>query len=213
MTALSKGRVRRIPLCGSLHRLVAVTALLVIFAPFALCESTYCAFEIRVTDPSGTALDKVPVYLVKNRDTTLASTTTDQRGVATFCDAPLGLLDIGVGFDSCGSAWVREVQAAWPETRSVFFTYTKTYCDHFAFGNHCLAVFRIRDETGHPVAGAQFKGGGTGTVISDAFGRTFRSTQRRGKLAGTITKPGYGPASVSETCVDDAEVPVVLHKQ
>jgi hypothetical protein len=183
------------------------------FASYALCESTYCAFEIRVADPSGTALDKVPVYLVRGHDTQVASTTTDQRGIATFCDAPLGLLDIGVGLDSCGSVMVREVQAVWPETRRVFVTYVKTYCKHFIFENHCLAVFRVRDETGRPVAGARFKGGGAGTDASDAFGRIFRYTERRGRLAGTITKPGYGPASVSETCVDDAEAPVVLHGQ
>ena len=48
---------------------------------------------------------------------------------------------------------------------------------------------------------------------SDAFGRLFRSVKKWETLEGTVIKEGYEPAHVSEQCLGDVELKLILHKQ
>ena len=112
--------------------LLALTGFVGLFIPFAKCQDSYCAFEVRVTRPSRAPVVNVPVYLVRDR-ATIADTTTDVNGLAKLCDAPLKPVDIAVGFDVCGSVVVRDIEATWPAMRQIFVTYMETPCNHFVF--------------------------------------------------------------------------------
>ena len=201
----------------AIARVPLVIGLLFLFTALATGETSYCSFEVKVSTPAREPVPNVAVSLIRNLQTTLSNTTTDVRGIARFCDAPLGVLDIGVGFDICGLVLVRHVKATWPETLKLFVTYVETPCDHFTFPDQCLVLLRIHDEAGHPVAGARFDSGLSKPDISDAFGRIFRSIKSGEKLEGVLTKDGRKPAHISETCVRqderDAERKVVLLKQ
>src|SRR5438270_1023772 len=188
-----------------LRRAVRILILLPFVLATALCETTYCAFEVRVTTPSGTPFARVPVYLIRAQRTTLFSTSTDEAGIAKLCDAPVGAVDIGVGFDVCGSVLLRAIRATWPDTKTVFVTYSNDPCRHFTFESRCLTVLRIQSEAGRPIAGAHFRteGGDSGLRASDMFGRIFYKTNSGGRVAGLVIKKGYRAARVSKTCIDD----------
>lgn len=191
---------------------IAITRVLTLTAFLALLLT-----PAKVTRPSGTPIAKVPVYLIRNQRTTLSGTTTDANGIARICDAPLKAVDIGVGFDVCGSVLVRNVKATWPEVRQVFVTYVETPCDHFLFGDRCQVLLRVQDEAGRPVVGARFDGrpsAVSGSEVSDEFGRVFRSIKRGEKVEGLVIKEGRAPARISEPCLlrgeHDLELKVFL---
>jgi hypothetical protein len=179
-------------------------------------EPTYCAFEVRVSKPSGAPFAKVPVGLVQS-GTQFATVFTDAKGLARICDAPLHAVDIVVGGDVCGLVLVKNVRPTWFTTRQVFVTYAEEECSHFWFPDHCRALLRIEDERGQPLSGARFDGRPSGPGVSDVFGRLFRSLKRGEKLEGTVTKNGYEQAHVSEECLpegeDTVETRVVLPKR
>ena len=180
-------------------------------------QEAYCAFEVKVTDPSGAAVAQVPVALHRQRGVVLAETTTDANGVARLCDAPLGAVEIVVGFDICGLVLVRDVKAEWPATRRVYVTYEKVPCPHFVYADTCLVLIRVRDERGEPLAAARIDRRaptpGVGSGLSDAFGRLFLSVKRGEKVEGVITKEGYESGRFSEVCTDDIESKVALRKK
>jgi hypothetical protein len=187
-----------------------------LFTCTAAVEPTFCAFEVKVSTPSGAPAANTPVALVRGHRTTLSETATDVNGVARICDTPLEYVDIVVGFDMCGSVEVRNLKAMWPETRLVFITYVKTFCSHFTFSEKVEILLRIQDEHGQPVAGAQFKGktiADSGSDASDALGRLFVFTKRGEKLQGLISKEGRVSASISVPGTDDLELTVALRQR
>ena len=163
--------------------------LLLVCAPTATGGTNYCAFEIRVRKPSGTPFAKVPVAIIY-KGTQIAEARTDASGTARLCDAPLGVVDIAVGFDVCGSQ-LEDV------------------------------LLRVADNQGRPVAGVRFGAAASWTAsesgLSDSFGRLFLSLKGEEKVRGLVTKRGYEPASVSQTChphVDPKmEIKIVLRKR
>jgi len=179
-------------------------------------ETTYCAFEVKVSAPSGVPIDKVPVVMIRGDRTTFFETATTANGVARICDAPLESVDIVVGFDVCGSVLIRDLKPSWPKTQRVFVTYVRTFCDHFGIAPGCQVLLRVQDGEGRPVAGARFDGepsGTPGSHVSDALGRLFRSLKRREKLEGVVVREGSEPARISVQCLDDVELKVILRKQ
>jgi hypothetical protein len=195
--------------------LLAISA---IFMPLAAAEPTYCAFEVKVSGPSGTPLAKVPVLMLRRDTTVFAETTTTKDGTARLCDAPLDPVDIVVGFDMCGSVVVRVLKPTWPKIRRVFVTYLQTFCDHLPSDNYCQVLLRVHDEKGRPVAGARFEGSPSDVSdVSDIFGRLFRLVRPGEKLEGVVTKDGRQSDRVSEQCIaydeHDAELKVVLRNR
>src|ERR1035441_6701021 len=85
-------------------------------APVIAAESSYCAFEVKVTTKSGAPRPKIPVILISGHKYTLVETQTDENGMARICDSPLEAVDIAVGFDVCGLVTVRNLHPLWPET-------------------------------------------------------------------------------------------------
>jgi hypothetical protein len=201
-------------------RLFTIAGFLALLIIPAAGQTSYCAFEVRVTGPAGAPVANVPVYLIRNQRTTLSDTITNAKGVARICDSPLGAVDIAVGFDVCGSVLVKDIKATWPTTRPVLVTYVETSCDHFVFGDYCQILLRIHDEDGQPVAAARFQGRSSsvsGSDVSDNFGRIFRSIKTGEKLEGVITKDGRDPARISEQCLPhgerDMELKIMLRKR
>jgi hypothetical protein len=189
--------------------------------PLSAAETgAYCAFEIKVREPSGKAFPGVPVGLVRS-GTQIAQSQTDATGVARICDAPLGAVDIVVGFDICGSVLVRHVVPLWLRSRQVSVTYTRAACEFVSFPTVCHLLLRIVDDEGRPVPEAHFgsksDGRGSELGVSDDLGRVFVSLDAREALEGVVTKSGYGPSRVSTRCVlndgADIEQKVVLAKQ
>ena len=147
----------------------------------------------------------------------LASTRTDPKGLARFCDAPLHAVDIVVGYDVCGSVWVRDVAPVWPSVRRVVVTYVEEWCDHFSFKNRCQFLLRVRDEMGVAITSALFNGNlpMSGGEVTDVFGRVFGIVKIGETLEGAVSKEGYRPVRVSKQCTasGDEEVLVVLPKR
>jgi hypothetical protein len=216
MTALNRCPALLNFFAGSMPVMRLIGFLLVYLSVGVAAESTYCAFEVRVSKPSGVPFAKVPVGLVQ-RGTQFATVFTDAKGLARICDAPLHAIDIVVGGDLCGLVLVKNVKPTWPTTRQVFVTYVEEGCPHFTFPDHCQALLQIEDEKGKSLAGARFEGRPAVPGVSDVFGRFFRTLKRGEKLEGTVTKEGYEPARVSEQCLpegeDTVEAKVVLHKR
>lgn len=193
---------------------------LLVCAPMATGGTNYCAFEIRVRKPSGTPFAKVPVAIIYN-GTQIAEARTDASGTARLCDAPLGAVDIAVGFDVCGSVLLRKVRPLWLRTRRVFITYARSSCQEFIFPKDCHVLLRVADNQGRPVAGVRFEANGSRTAselgLSDSFGRLFLSLKGAEEVRGLVTKRGYEPASVSQTCHPrgdpDMDVRVILRKR
>jgi hypothetical protein len=184
-----------------------------LFACMAATQPTFCAFEVKVSTPSGTPAVNTPLALVRAHSITLSESATDMNGVARICDTPLEYVDIVVGFDMCGSVAVRDLKARWPETQRVFVTYVKTFCTHFTFSEKTEILLRIEDEHGRPVAGAQFKGktaADSGSDISDALGRLFLFTKRGERLQGLVGKEGRLSAPISVPGTDDLELKIKL---
>jgi hypothetical protein len=181
------------------YGLFTLAGILILFVVPARAEVTYCAFEVKVTPPSGSPVSAVPVHLIRQQRTTISDTISDANGVARICDAPLEPVDIGVGFDVCGSVLVRAVKPTWPAIRKIFVTYAQTPCDRFVFEDRCQVWLRIQDEEGRLVVGARFEGkpsSAPGSDVSDHFGRLFRSIKTGEALDGVVVKEigrSFGP--------------------
>jgi hypothetical protein len=196
---------------------LAVAGLLFGIVQTATAESTYCAFEIKVTAKSGVPRSKVPVILVRGHNSTLLETLTDANGVAKLCDAPLGeAVDIAVGSDVCGLVTVRNLHPLWPETKRVFVTFEDNPCNHFVAAEYCQVLLRVQDQDGRPVAGVRFNGRlpskGTGSDSSDELGRIFRIVKRDAKLEGVVSGERGKQAPISILVTGDVELKVVLPK-
>jgi hypothetical protein len=179
-------------------------------------KSPYCAFEVVVRTPSGAAAPNVPVAVIRRHETMYSEATTDSRGVARLCDAPLEMVDIAVGLDVCGLVTVQDLQPTWPESRRVYVTLVDAPCNHFTFPTTCRVLLRIQDEEGRPVPGARFVGktsAGSGQAVSDVLGRLYRALETGAKLKGDVSKESYEPAHISVECTSDKEMNITLRKQ
>jgi hypothetical protein len=83
---------------------------LILFFATMSCASPFCAFGVRVRDPSGAPLANIAVVMVEH-ERHLATVTTDGNGLAEFCDAPLRPVDFVVGYRECGVVFVKGVMA------------------------------------------------------------------------------------------------------
>ncbi len=197
--------------------IITLIGLLASCTPYSAAESTYCAFEVKVTSASGTPRAKVPVQLVRGHTTSLLETSTGANGIARLCDSPLEAVDIAVGSDVCGLVTVRNLHSMWPQTKQVFVTFEEYPCDHFALSEYVQVLLRIQDQAGRPVAGARFEGGtpmtGSGSEVSDDLGRLFRLVKRQERLRGVIQGASGERAPVSVLCSDDVELKIGLHKR
>ncbi len=177
-------------------------------------DSPYCAFEVKVSTPSGIPVNKLPVIMVRERKETLFETTTDEKGVARICDAPLEFVGIVVGRDVCGSVQVNRLKFNWPGIQRVFITFVDNPCDHMEVRPERQVLLRVQDEKGQPLADARFEVSsasmGGGSTLSDSLGRLFRVVKARGVIEGVVTKQGKEPAHISLKATDDLELKVVL---
>ena len=180
----------------------------------ASAPATYCAFEVRVTTPSGAPRPNVLVGMLRKgreHDSVYYQATTDAAGLARLCDAPLEVVDIYVGNDVCGSVLVKNLPPTWPDLRHVYITYAEAPCGHFVFPRHCRILLRIQDESGRALSGARLEDRAGGeSETSDVYGRLFRLLKGPGKLEGVVAKEGSEPALVSLEYSDDTELKVVL---
>ena len=219
MTVSSSRLSRR----GAIAHTVAarcLCALLVSCVPLTAAEgATYCAYEVRVNEPSGKPFAGVPILLVHN-GAQIAETRTDATGKARICDAPLDAVSIAVGFDICGSVVVRDLVPLWLRTRQVFVTYVRSTCGEFvSFPADCHLLVRVVDDKGRFLPGARLGPKtleiGSGADVSDEFGRMFRYLKEHEKLDGVVTKEGYGSSPLSTKCSigADTEMKVILRKQ
>ena len=198
---------------GRLLRLIGLPAL---FIHIAAGQNLYCAFEVKVSTPSGTPVAGAHVAILRGDKSTFSETTTAANGVARLCDAPLETVNIVAGFDVCGSVFIRALKPKWPETLRVYVTYLDYPCHHFIPPPDCQVLLRIQDEAGRPVARARFNGKratSSGSDESDVLGRLFRSLKWRERLEGVVFKEGSSPVNISVECEVDTELKVVLHKR
>jgi len=189
---------------------------LLAFSSGAMVASPYCAYEVKVRNPSGIPFANVPVGMVEH-GAQRATALTDSSGLAKFCDAPLQPVDFVTGTLDCGVVLVKGVKPTWPETREILVTYDKAHCGgELTFPNSCRILLRVHDEQGRPLGGAAFDFGPSERSISDAFGRIFRSVKSGENLDGVIKLEGRMPAPISERCIRgnerDVEQTVVLRK-
>ena len=69
--------------------LFLMAGLLISLANSAKGASDYCAFEVKVTDPSGAPLAGIPVAMIQQDDKEFGrEVRTDHDGRARLCDAP-----------------------------------------------------------------------------------------------------------------------------
>src|SRR5260370_42578537 len=108
-------------------KLTRLIGLFVLCASGSAGETAYCAYEVRVSKPSGGTFANVPVGMVE-RGIQIATAWTTANGTAKFCDAPFHVVDIVVGMSACGYGLVlvKNVKPTWPTTRRVLVTYAQT---------------------------------------------------------------------------------------
>lgn len=179
-------------------------------------EPAYCAFEVKVSAPSGRPMRNVPVVLLRVQKDVVFETVTDGNGIAKICDVPLAFLDVVVGRDVCGAVHIRRLKFEWPVTKKVFVTFADSPCDHLGAYPERQVLLRVLDEQGHPVVGARLdltNIRGRGTVRSDAFGRIFRIHKVGESIEGVIVKDKMEPEKVSVEAVDDVDLLIVLRRK
>lgn len=205
-----------LPVLQTSSSVMRLIALLPFCVSLVTGASLYCAYEVKVSRPLGDPFSNVPVGLVE-KGTQVATVVSDAHGTARFCDAPLHAVDIVVGTQGCGVVVVKGIKPTWPATRDVFVTYDETHCRELVPADQCLVLLRVRNEDGHPLAGALLKSGQAEQDMSDIFGRIFSSIRSGEKLQGTLTHKGLEPAHISEQCISgderDLELKVVLHRR
>ena len=143
----------------------------------AVCakRAMYCAFEVNVKRPTGSAYPGVPGALVRDGQQ-IADFITDKNGQARICDTPLDYLNFVVGFDLCGSVEIRRIKPLWLQTQHLWFTYEPgPGCRHFPpFSTACHVLLRVEDNQGHPLSGARLEGKkinrGQESTVSDRIG-------------------------------------------
>jgi hypothetical protein len=182
----------------------------------------YCAFEIKVIRPSGLAADKIAAGISKDGHA-LSESLTDSRGIARICDAPVGPVDVFAGFAPCDFVTVHSVKPFWLRTKTVTVVYDGSSCSEFSPApTACHFLLRVRDESGRPVEGAEFRENGAFApgvaAISDQFGRLFRVIDNAGILQGAVTKKGYDAAAFARQCdvmseSVDVDATVTLHRR
>jgi hypothetical protein len=189
-------------------------------ASVLMAADSYCAFEVEVHSPLKRPALNVPVGIGQLRST-FAQTLTNANGIARLCDAPIGPVDVFVGFDACGLVVIKDVKPLWRETKKLFVTYARSSCGEFnSNARNCHIILRVKDETGHPLAGARFEGKASEStwepLVSDSFGRLFREIEADQTLEGYIAKLGYNPTPISHKCLlqdADRELVVSLRKR
>jgi hypothetical protein len=189
-------------------RLFALLALPVILgAPRAMASDTFCAFEIKVEEPSRRPVADVSVTMVQHGDTAFGpEVRTGADGTVKLCDAPLAPIDIVVGFDRCGAVMIKHVMFDWISPKKILVTYAPSRCGEFVFPEECHILFRIIDGDGRPLAGAGFSASQDRDLpVSDEFGRLFRSVGDGQLLNGTVRKSGFKDATVSVRCTQEGE--------
>ena len=197
-------------------RLLILSAIASAFVSNARAEGVYCAFEVKVSTPSGEPFPDVPAAIVGAGGKEFGSEArTDKNGVVRFCDAPMQRVDIIVGFDRCGAVMIRQVKPPWLRTAHFSVIYARRTCGEFIVPSDCHVLLRVVDEKDRPVIGAHLDTG-PGGEPSDVYGRLFRSLKESEKLEGVVTKDGYEPMRISEQCTHeddhDIEEKVVMRK-
>lgn len=187
--------------------LFLMAGLLISLANSAKGASDYCAFEVKVTDPSGAPLAGIPVAMIQQDDKEFGrEVRTDHDGRARLCDAPMQQVSIIVGLDICGAVAVKAVRASWPATERLFITYEPKGCDHFGASASCTILLRLLDEYDHPVPGAAWLAEqGQSGPASDEYGRIFKSVRDGSKLEGAVSKNGYAPVRISVPCTHEGD--------
>ncbi len=193
-----------------LHQMVRILALSVlVLAPLtsaAQDQSNYCAFEIAVSSPAGSPIAGVGVSLQRRGGQVYSTTTTSERGIASICDAPDGLVDIEVGGHLCGAVAVRYLKQYWMKTRRVSITYENCSGEEWVPLGGCLRTIRVVDEHGALLKGVLFdqpdkrSRSREQTWVSDQFGRIFRFVNYGETLTGSLEKAGYVSKSVTDEC-------------
>lgn len=197
-----------------MFRILGLIAFLAMLVNPMSAQTSFCAFKVQVTTPSGAPVSKIPVLLIVKPTTVFAQGVTDAAGVIELCDAPIGALDIVVGRDVCGAVRVGNLHIAWPGQQVVHVAYADHPCDHFSVSPECLVLLRIRADDGAPIAGASLdQGPGVAPGSSDTYGRIFRLLSKGDRLEGSIVKSGYVSAQFSEVCTDNMERPILLRKR
>ena len=122
-------RLHKTPMKVNRISLFLMAGLLISLANSAKGASDYCAFEVKVTDPSGAPLAGIPVAMIQQDDKEFGrEVRTDHDGRARLCDAPMQQVSIIVGLDICGAVAVKAVRASWPATERLFITYEPKGC-------------------------------------------------------------------------------------
>ena len=189
-----------------IHFLI-IAGLQISFTTPANGASDYCAFEIKVSSPTGSPLEGVPVAMIQRDNKEFGrEVRTDHNGRASLCDAPMQQVTIIVGFDMCGAVAIKGILASWPVTEHLFLTYEPRGCNHFTPPASCTILLRLRDEQNRPVSGATWiTGQGPTESRSDEYGRIFNSVPEGGKLEGLVSKDGYSAVKISESCTHDGD--------
>jgi hypothetical protein len=188
---------------------------LTLFSATMFGASPFCAFGVRVRDPSGRPLSNIAVVMV-DHEAHLPG-TTDANGLVRFCDAPLRPVDFVIGYRECGVVFVKGVVFTWPESRDIYVVYNNAHCrDELIPPTTCQFLGRIRNEKGEPISGVLLHGGQSQTDVSDAFGRIFQTIKSGGRLDGVLEKEGWERVHVSQRCIRgderDVEQSVTLHR-
>lgn len=169
--------------------------------------SEYCAFEVRVTNPSGRPVAGVAVAIITADNKEFSGEIlTDRDGRARLCDAPMQPVTIIAGTDVCGLVAVKNISPIWPSTEHVFITFEPKSCNHFPRPGPCTVLLRIVDEEDRPISNAAWRGQAPGApALSDRFGRVIESVRDGGELVGTVSKEGYFPTKATASCSKDSE--------
>jgi len=166
----------------------------------------YCAFEITVKSPEGASVPGISVSASSDGARPFARVVTNEEGVARICDSPVSSnVSISAGGGGCGEVTVRNLYPLWLETRHVYVAVQKCLQPENLFSNECRFVVRVRDVHNAPVPGVRLTApdsyqGGSGTAVSDRFGRIFRVVPLHKAFAGTLEKENYVPGEVTLEC-------------
>jgi hypothetical protein len=155
----------------------------------------YCAVELRVQSPSHEALQRMPVVMLSSDGASEDRTTTDENGLARFCNPKMNSLhEIRVGRSKC---WVEihEVHPVWRKPLRLEVIYDQ--CEQSRIVGFCDVVVHLQDRNGHPLVGIDFgiSADVSAAVLrwtpkSDEFGRIFATVLWHQRARGIVRRPG-----------------------
>jgi hypothetical protein len=182
-------------------------------SPQSPVDEGFCAVELIVTLPDGSAVAKGQADLIDSRGR-VVQTTPIVSGRGTFCDFGFGFYSIRVQHEDLLGVTISGVRLVYktPQHLRITLSLPGRHGDEFRTGKFCLAYLRFTSQ-GDSVPRVKITDDRGVVREADEFGRVLVRVRLREVTLFSFEKPGYRPRDLALTCdslYDDIERTVNL---